>query len=182
MLALLCGGQGTLSPQTFDLTARQAAAAPVFLAAAAHLGHDPRDLITRDAEELSSNHVSQILTVTAALAVHACVADVLPQPIAISGYSVGEMAAWSIAGIWTADEALRLADRRARLMESVAGPDGRLGYVRGLDRKVLQALAEKHRCEIAIANPGRLFVVGGAERDVIERQRRKAPGGPACSR
>ena len=168
MLALLCGGQGTLSPQTFDLTAGQAAAEPVFLAATAYLGHDPRDFITRDAEELSSNHVSQILTVTATLAIHACVADVLPQPIAIAGYSVGEMAAWSIAGIWTADEALRLTDRRARLMESVAGPDGRLGYVRGLDRDALEGLAAKHRCEIAITNPGLLFVVGGAERDVID--------------
>jgi len=78
------------------------------------------------------------------------------------------MAAWSIAGIWTADEALRLTDRRARLMESAAERDGRLGYVRGLDRDALQRLAAKHRCEIAITNPGLVFVVGGAERDVID--------------
>ena len=78
------------------------------------------------------------------------------------------MAAWSVAGIWTADEALRLTDIRARLMDGVAGPDGRLGYVRGLERATLEHLLETHRCEIAIRNPGLLVVIGGAERDVID--------------
>ncbi|MGV7219180.1 hypothetical protein [Bradyrhizobium sp. UFLA05-112] len=77
------------------------------------------------------------------------------------------MAAWSIAGIWSADEALRLTDIRARLMESAAGADGRLGYVRALDRAALEPLLAKHRCEIAIRNPHLLFVIGGTERDVI---------------
>jgi [acyl-carrier-protein] S-malonyltransferase len=168
MLALLCGGQGTLSPTTFDLVAGQAAAEPIFAAAKAYLGEDPRELIlTRDADELSTNHISQMLSVTAALATHACIADALPQPIVVAGYSVGEMAAWSMAGVWTAEEALRLTDVRARLMERVAGSHGRLGYVRGLDQDTLQRLARKHRCAIAIKNPGLLFVVGGAEPDVI---------------
>ncbi|WP_407181477.1 acyltransferase domain-containing protein [Bradyrhizobium sp. STM 3562] len=169
MLALLCGGQGNLSPRTFDLIADQAAAEPVFVAAKAYLGYDPRALVlTQGADELATNQTSQILTVTAALAIHACIADVLPKPIAVAGYSVGEMAAWSIAGIWRAEEALRLTDIRARIMEGVAGPDGRLGYVRGLDQGALERLAVKHRCEIAIGNPNLLFVVGGTERDVTE--------------
>jgi len=169
MLALLCGGQGNLSPRTFDLIADQPAAQPVFVAATTYLGHDPRELIqTRDTDELSTNHISQILTVTAALATYACIADARPKQMAVTGYSVGEMAAWSIAGIWTAEEALRLTDIRARLMEDVAGPQGRLGYVRGLGRKTLERLVEKHRCEIAITNPGLLFVVGGAEADVAD--------------
>lgn len=167
MLALLCGGQGTLSNKTFDLVADQPAAEPVFVAATACLGQDPREFVrTRNADEMSTNRASQILTVTAALGIHACLADLLPEPTAVTGYSVGEMAAWSIAGVWTADEALRLTDIRARLMERAAGPDGRLGYVRGLDRAMLDPLLEKHRCEIAIRNPDLLFVVGGAERDV----------------
>ncbi|WP_235885248.1 hypothetical protein [Bradyrhizobium frederickii] len=94
---------------------------------------DPRQFIrTRTADELSANHSSQILTVTSTLAIHACIADLLIEQTAVTGCNVGEMAAWSIAGIWTAEEALRLTDLRARLMESAAGPDSRLGYVRGL--------------------------------------------------
>lgn len=169
MLALLCGGQGTLSDKTFDLVADQPAAEPIFVAASAYLGEDPRNFVrTRDADELSANHASQILTVTSALAIYACVADILVEQTAVTGYSVGEMAAWSIAGIWTADEALRLTDIRARLMESVAGPDGRLGYVRGLDRAALEPALGRHRCEIAIENPNLLFVIGGTERDVVD--------------
>ncbi|MGL9622953.1 acyltransferase domain-containing protein [Bradyrhizobium sp. U531] len=169
MLALLCGGQGTLSDKMFDLVADQPTAEPIFAAAAPVLGADPRDVIrTRTADELSVNRASQILTVTSALAVHACIADLLTEQTAVTGYSVGEMAAWSIAGVWTADEALRLTDIRARLMQDAAGPDGRLGYVRGLDRSALQYLLDKHHCEIAIVNPDLLFVVGGTEQDVID--------------
>ncbi|WP_051310838.1 acyltransferase domain-containing protein [Bradyrhizobium sp. Cp5.3] len=168
MLALLCGGQGTLSDTIFDLVADQPAAEPIFAAAAAVLGADPREFIrTRSADELSVNHTSQILTVTSTLAIHACIADLLTEQTAVTGYSVGEMAAWSIAGVWTADEALRLTDIRARLMQDAAGPDGRLGYVRGLDRAALEPLLARHRCEIAIKNPDLLFVIGGAERHVI---------------
>ncbi|MCP3463168.1 acyltransferase domain-containing protein [Bradyrhizobium sp. CCGUVB23] len=180
MLALLCGGQGTLSDRIFDLAAGHAAAEPVFAAAAACLGEDPREIVrARSAEALSANRVSQILTVTSALAIHACIADLLIEQTAVTGYSVGEMAAWSIAGIWNADEALRLTDVRAQLMDSAAGQDGRLGYVRGLDQAALQPLLEKHRCEIAISNPDLLFVVGGAEQDVIELCREAAMQGAA---
>jgi malonyl CoA-acyl carrier protein transacylase len=182
MLALLCAGQGTLSSTTFELVADQPAAQPVFVAATAYLGRDPRDLIlTGDADELSTNHISQILTVTAALAIHACVADLLPKPTAVTGYSVGELAAWSIAGIWTAEETFRLTDIRARLMENVAAPGGRLGYIRGLDRNTLERLLEKHRCEIAITDPGGLFVVGGAEQDVTDLCHEAAAQGIARS-
>lgn len=168
MLALLCGGQGTLSGKMFDLVADQPAAEPIFAAATTFLGADPREFIrTRTADELSANRSSQILTVTSALAIHACIAHLLTEQTAVAGYSVGEMAAWSIAGVWTADEALRLTDVRARLMEDAAGTDGRLGYVRGLDQATLAPLLAKHRCEIAIKNPGLLFVIGGAERDVV---------------
>ncbi|MCK1296805.1 MULTISPECIES: acyltransferase domain-containing protein [unclassified Bradyrhizobium] len=167
MLALLCGGQGTLSDKIFDLVAEQPAAASIFAAAAPCLGEDPREFVrTRPAEQLSENRASQILTVTSALATHACIADLLTEETAVAGYSVGEMAAWSIAGIWAADEALRLTDIRARMMQSAAGPDGRLGYVRGLDRAALEPLLAKHRCEIAIKNPDLLFVIGGTEEDV----------------
>ncbi|WP_409189819.1 hypothetical protein [Bradyrhizobium sp. RDM4] len=114
MLALLCGGQGTLSHNIFDLVADQPAAAPIFDAATACLGADPREFVrTRSADELAVNHPSQILTVTSALAIHACITDVLTEQTAVTGYSVGEMAAWSIAGIWTVEEALRLTDLRA---------------------------------------------------------------------
>jgi [acyl-carrier-protein] S-malonyltransferase len=105
--------------------------------------------------------------VTAALTMHACCQDALPEQLAVTGYSVGEMAAWSIAGIWTAATALRLTDERARAMDVAGGVGGRLGYVRGLRRLTIERLAEQHDCVIAITNPDDLFVIGGREPDVI---------------
>lgn len=164
MLALLCGGQGLLSPEVFRLVEDAPAAGAIFDHAQALLGQDPRSLVrTADPEALAANRVSQILTVTAALAVHACIADVIPGQVVVAGYSVGEMAAWSIAGAWSAEAALNLTDARARAMDAVGGTGGRLAYVRGLARAALEPLAARRACAIAIANPGDLFVVGGAE-------------------
>jgi len=180
MLALLCGGQGTLSDKMFDLVAKRPAAAPIFTAASACLGEDPREFVrTHSADDLSANHVSQILTVTSSLAIHASIADLLTDETAVTGYSVGEMAAWSVAGIWTADEALRLTAVRAQLMDRAAGPDGRLGYVRGLDQTTLAALLATHRCEIAIRNPDLLYVIGGTEQDVVNLCRDASSQGAA---
>jgi len=167
MLALLCGGQGRLSADMFDLSGGRLEAAAIFDRAHALLGGDPRDLIRRgDDDLLLADRTSQLLSVTAVLAAHACIADILPEQIVVTGYSVGEMAAWSIAGVWTAEMALQLTDSRARAMDAAGGTSGILGDVRGLARHTLETLAVHHGCAIAITNPGNLFVVGGAEADV----------------
>ena len=180
MLALLCGGQGRLSADMFDLAAERPEAATIFDEAGALLGRDPRDLV-RDGDDdlLLANRTNQILSVTAALAIHACVTDILPEQVAVTGYSVGEMAAWSIAGVWTAETALRLTDVRARAMDAAGGADGHLGYVRGLGRHALEVLAARHGCAIAITNPGNLFVVGGTLPDVTALCRAAVAGGAA---
>lgn len=182
MLALLCGGQGRLSAQMFDLVAEQPLAGPIFAETGALLGRDPRDLVrSGDHEAILSNRTSQILSVCAALATHACLAEVLPTEVAVAGYSVGEMAAWAIAGAWTAETSLRLTDRRARAMDAADGGAGGLGYVRGLARPAVEALARGHGCAIAIVNPERLFVVGGKREDVAALCRAaEASGGKAA--
>jgi [acyl-carrier-protein] S-malonyltransferase len=168
MLALLCGGQGLLSPDMFDLVADRPEAATIFEVATHLLGEDPRHLVqSTRSDRLAANRTSQILSVTAALTMLACIQDALPERFAVTGYSVGEMAAWSIAGIWTAATALRLTDERARAMDVAGGVGGRLGYVRGLRRPAIERLTECHHCAIAITNPGDLFVIGGREADVI---------------
>ncbi|RCW77944.1 malonyl CoA-ACP transacylase [Phyllobacterium bourgognense] len=168
MLALLCGGQGLLSADMFNHVADRPEAATIFGEAARLLGEDPRRLVqSATSDLLTTNRTSQILSVTAALTLHACIQDALPEQLAVTGYSVGEMAAWSIAGIWTAATALRLTDERARAMDVAGGVGGRLGYVRGLRRPAIERLTECHHCVIAITNPGDLFVIGGHEPDVI---------------
>ncbi len=161
-LALLCSGQGLQSPDLFALTADAPAAAPIFAAAAEHLGADPRRLVAEvEPDALYANRTGQILCVTAALALAECLSDILPRRCVIAGYSVGEMAAWGIAGIWTPVQTLGLTAARAEAMDAASRPGEGLAAIRGLPRTVLAPLVERHACAVAIRNPGDLFVVGG---------------------
>jgi len=161
-LALLCSGQGLQASDLFALTADVPAAAPVFAAAATRLGQDPRRLVGQaDPADLYANRTGQILCVTAALALHACLSDILPRRLIVAGYSVGEMAAWGIAGLWTPAETLALTASRAEAMDAASGPEQGLAVVRGLSPAELAPLLARHACAIAIRNPSDLFVIGG---------------------
>jgi [acyl-carrier-protein] S-malonyltransferase len=166
-LALLCSGQGGAPRGMFTLFECAEPAQPIFAAAAAAsvLGSDPRALVAEaDDAALRCNRTSQILCVTRALAAAACLE--LEGPFLIAGYSVGEMAAWGIAGLWSIEETFRLTVVRAELMDAADRGAGGLGFIRGLKRKQVDRLVDEHRCAIAIVNPGALFVIGGARTNV----------------
>lgn len=164
-LALLCSGQGRQGREMFDLFADASAATPILAAASAILGHDVVALV-READDaaLHANRTSQILCVARGLAAAACIA---PQELLlVAGYSVGEMTAWGVAGLWSAEETMRLTAVRAEAMDAAGGPDDGLGFVRGLPRGTVEALVARFGCAIAIVNPGELFVIGGERRQV----------------
>ena len=56
----------------------------------------------------------------------------LPEPRAIAGYSVGELAAYGCAGALEPGEVIQLAERRAREMDAATPGEGGLMAVRGL--------------------------------------------------
>jgi len=164
-LALLCSGQGLQSRDMFALFDRVGPAQPVFTAAASLLGGDSLEMLAQaDETTLHVNRTSQVLCVTRALAAAASLE--LDGPLLVAGYSVGEMAAWGVAGLWSPCETLRLTAIRAELMDKADGGGGGLGFIRGLDGMAIEPLVAKYRCAIAIKNPGRLFVIGGVREDV----------------
>lgn len=163
--ALLCSGQGRVEREMFDLLAQNRRARAVFQAAAEQLGRDPVAFLEEaSATELIEDRTGQILSVARALAAGASLE--IDAPTMIAGYSVGEMAAWSLAGIWAPGRVLRLTSRRAELMELADGGIGGLGFVRGLDDRVLGDLLVRHGCAIAIRNPGRMYIIGGVRDDI----------------
>lgn len=165
-LALLCSGQGRQHREMFALVADASAAAPILAAASAVLGQDVRALLDSSEDSaLFANRTSQILCVARGLAVAACIAPA--EPFLVAGYSVGEMTAWGIAGLWSAEQTLTLTAMRAEAMDAAGGADDGLGFVRGLPRERVAALVERFDCAIAIVNPGLLFVIGG-ERGQVE--------------
>ncbi len=169
-VAFLCSGQGRQTRTMFDLFAEAEPARPILAAASALLGRDVRKLVAEEPEDaLHDNRTGQILCVTRALAAAACLrraSDPAPERILLAGYSVGEMAAWGVAGIWSDEETLRLTARRAEHMDAV-DTGGGLGFVRGLDRAAVDRLVARFSCAVAIVNPERLFIVGGDRADVV---------------
>ena len=100
-MAILCSGQGYQGAGMFDLLADASEASPVFEAAKIVLdGKDPRRLV-RDAsnDDLHTDKVGQILCCTQAMAAWAVLSAKVPRPLVVAGYSVGELAAWGVAGL-----------------------------------------------------------------------------------
>lgn len=159
-LALLCSGQGRQDRGMFDLFVDRPAAAPILAEASGLLGGDIHTLLrTADDKALYANRTSQILCVARGLASVACLPRI--ERMLVAGYSVGEMTAWGVAGIWSPQRTLQLAAVRAEAMDAAGGAEDGLGFVRGLSSDQVKTLVEQFDCAIAIINPGLMFVVGG---------------------
>ena len=161
-IALLCSGQGYQGPEMFDLVAPEAAAAPVFAAAAQKLGgRDPRDVVRQGDDIIHRNDVAQVLCCTQALAAWAILGPYVPRPLTIAGYSAGEVPAWAVAGVIDMESAFDLVARRAALMDEATREPCGLAAIVGLPRNVVDALCLSHELTVAIVNGPLHFILGG---------------------
>jgi len=163
-LAILCSGQGGQHRDMFALTSDAPEAAQLFTHATALLGgRDPREFVRGEAEEvLHHNRAGQILCTLQPLAAACALADVIPRGVIVAGYSVGEVAAWGVGGLFDATATLDLVARRAEAMDAATHAGDGLIFVRGLSRDEIGRLCERHGAAIAIVNPGDAFVIGGS--------------------
>jgi [acyl-carrier-protein] S-malonyltransferase len=128
-----------------------------------------RDLIglgtTGSAEEITDTSVAQPLLVAAALAV----AGLLGEPDAAAGHSVGELAAGVIAGVLTANDAIRLTRVRGEAMAASCGvtPTGMTAVLGGDEAAVLGAIAEAGLTPANINAAGQI-VAGGTLEQLAE--------------
>jgi [acyl-carrier-protein] S-malonyltransferase len=161
-LAILCSGQGGQHAGMFALTGACPAAQALFAQAATLLGHDPRSWVSSvEAAALHANRTAQLLCVLQALCAAAALENALPRQRCVAGYSVGEIAAWSVAGLFAPRDALVLTAARAEAMDAARhGVQGML-FIRGLSRAVIEGLLAGQDAAIAIINPGDAFVVAG---------------------
>jgi [acyl-carrier-protein] S-malonyltransferase len=168
-LAILCSGQGGQHPGMFDLTGPALVAAGLFEHAQSLLGHDPRTwLRNASPETLRENRKAQLLCTLQALSAMALLADALPQRRCVAGYSVGEVAAWGVTGLFGPCQTLDLIDLRARAMDAASPPDAGMLFIRGLPRVAIEALCNGREAAIAIVNPGDAWVVGGTNSALAE--------------
>jgi [acyl-carrier-protein] S-malonyltransferase len=124
-----------------------------------------RDLIrlgtTGSAEEITDTSVAQPLLVAAALAV----AGLLDEPDAAAGHSVGELAAGAIAGVMSAEDAVKLTRVRGEAMAAACGatPTGMTAVLGGDESEVLAAIAAAGLTPANINTAGQIVAGGTLE-------------------
>lgn len=150
--AVLFSGQGTQHPGMLPWLESTPASQPALQVMQAVLGEDWRSGLEH-VHMRSSNAFAQPLIVGTALAAWAALAAQLPEsPAVVAGYSVGELASYAAAGVFSASAAIRLAVQRAAQMDAaVAGLDTGLLSVSGVStEQVLQSCADL-QCAIHMA-------------------------------
>lgn len=157
-LGLVFSGQGGQHPGML----RWAAHEPTLAAVAGHLGADWRERL-QDPDWAARNLQAQLLLTGLGLAAWTELAALLPPPVVVAGYSVGEVAAFAAAGAFNAASALALAEQRALCMDRAAAsqvPTGLLAVV-GLPPDATETLCERHGLAVAIRNGPDSVVIGG---------------------
>lgn len=161
--AIVCSGQGAQTPDLFTrfpftekgLTLRER------ILDAGCLDPEVRDWLadpSRDPSAVFLNHFSQPLICLYQAMVWTEIADLLPAPAMIAGYSLGELTAYFCAGAISPEDVVRLAGIRAREMDA-AGPRGKLIAVTGispvrassLDGAMLAIVISEDHCVIGCA-------------------------------
>ena len=125
---------------------------------------------TAGADEIKDTAIAQPLLVAAALAVAGALAGGDPADVyadAAAGHSVGELAAGVLAGVLSADDALRLVRVRGAAMAAAAAaePTGMTAVLGGDEETVLAAIA-RHGLTPANVNGAGQIVAAGAIADL----------------
>jgi len=165
--AVLCPGQGAQHPALLDFVERFPASVGAVEDAAKALGEDPRAWLNQG-DAIYRNAIAQPLIAIAQLAQWAALHTVLPEPVALAGYSIGELACYGVAGALDAGELAEMARARADAMDAAAAnnPGGLVG-VHGLTRTPLARLCEATQAYLAIAIADDAYVVGGDEASLV---------------
>lgn len=180
--ALLFAGQGTQHPTMLPWLEASPPAAPALARVAALLGADWRDRLT-DPEWAQLNAVAQPLLTGLSLAVWQALAPSLPVPAVVAGYSVGELPAFSVAGVFSAADAMALAvDRAAAMDRSGAGLETGLLSVQGPDAQALQVACARYGLALAIRLAPDRAVLGGLSAALAAAESGLTADGARCTR
>ncbi|SAK46728.1 ACP S-malonyltransferase [Caballeronia pedi] len=177
-LVILCPGQGAQHAAMFATLTADPLAREVIEAASELVDLDLLRLETTvPGERLFDNAIAQPLVCAAALGAWHALSSRIDTPLAFAGYSIGELAAYGCAGALGFIDTLRLAQRRAALMDACARATGGMLALRGLNEAHVRVLCDGRDAAIAIANADDHFVVGGAHGVLEEIAERAAQQG-----
>ncbi len=126
-------------------------------------------LATLDEQKLHDNVVAQVLIWGLQWIRWMQLAPHLPRPVLLAGYSAGETAAYSVAGLWPDTQGAFLAGARARLMsaatQQLGAPAGMMA-VSGCDSATLTQFLSGLAVYVAIRVGPEQTIVGGLSADL----------------
>lgn len=156
-IALLFSGQGM---QYADMLPWLNPTKPLLLQMQEQLGvPDWRDAM-RDSNWASTNAHAQVVLTACALAAWQELQEHVPAlqastPVlaAVAGYSIGELAAASVAGVLSASDTVKLAGQRAFLMDQAGdGQDSSMLAISGVSIRTIEQWCEAQGAALAIRN------------------------------
>jgi [acyl-carrier-protein] S-malonyltransferase len=176
---LLFAGQGTQHPQMLPWLDDDDALVQQMQAA---LGVSNWRGALRDSAWAVRNRNVQVLLTGVGLAAWAQIKHRLPTPVEVAGYSVGELAAFSAAGVFDANTALALAAARADAMDRCAtqSPGGLLA-VTGLGAQAIESLCAGTEVSVAIRIAADAVVLGGPKPALHAAETRATEQGAKCT-
>lgn len=154
--ALVFSGQASQHPTMLPWLEAEPKAADALHAMGERLDTDWRTALQNEGSR-SNNAFAQVLITGTSLAAWAVIKDQLPQaPAVVAGYSVGELAAFACAGVFSTEKAIALAQQRATLMDqAVLGQQTGMMAVTGLPERIVLAACAGLGLECAIRiHPG----------------------------
>jgi len=177
--ALIFAGQGTQHADMLPWLREDA----IVRSMCARLRIDDWRAAAADTGWTERNANAQTLLTGLALAAWHQVAGDLPQPAAVAGYSVGELAAFSAAGVYGPETALDLAEERAAAMDRAAeGLAGGLLAVSVPSCRMIDETCRRAGLAVAIRNGQGAFVLGGPEASLRDAEQVLTAQGARCTR
>ncbi|CAN7777498.1 acyltransferase domain-containing protein [Variovorax sp. LjRoot175] len=177
--ALLFSGQGNQHPAMLPWIADD----PIVRDMRARLGVKDWRAALADPGWAERNDNAQTLLTGLELAAWNQLAPLVAPPAAIAGYSVGELAAFSAAGVLAPDSTIELAQRRAQAMdECAASAPGGLLAVTSLSISAVERLRAATGLALAIRNGEDSVILGGPMAALVQAERMVLLEGAQCTR
>ena len=181
-LALLFPGQGTQHAAMLPWLGQDGPPLAALQRLQQTLGADWRERCNNIAWA-TGNAVAQSLITGLSLAAWEQLHTLLPVPAVVAGYSVGELAAFSVAGVFSASVAQDLAGVRARTMDDcVQGHDTGLLSISGATPGLIDELCSRHDLAVAICLGPDRVVLGGRSPDLLAAESVAAAAGATATR
>jgi [acyl-carrier-protein] S-malonyltransferase len=173
-LAILCPGQGAQHHAMFGLARADPQVAALLDQWMLDAQLDaPLESILADPALLFANRTAQPLIVAATLAIWEALRSAVPTPALVAGYSIGELAAYGVAGSLAPHDAVTLAAARARLMDACLDttPRQALVAISGLPIRAAAAVLQQNNFFVAIETGEDSLIAGGPFDQLDELQR-----------